>query len=280
MSLSTKYSFLSVVLAVFCLIPSHCSAGKVIFLNGTSSAGKSSIAQMLKQKLTTSKVTIVSYDNILFDTLKKVALEKKFDVGAIQGFKELQETLHENAINPEELAQRVDEALFELVKHRACYDDYVILDAVTEDENEFKVFKEKTSNFDLLHVLVYCGPKKLVEHVFQRNKSNNKDEHRSAVGCLVQFYSMYQPCSENELCIDTIQTKELRMLVNKELKTAQPPLEEEEIFKAEMDVVQKFKLDVQDTVVIKPFFLYDAIVNTGISSSQACAQQIIEKLSL
>jgi chloramphenicol 3-O-phosphotransferase len=279
---SKRYSSLYLTLVFCILVLSNCSAGTIILLNGTSSAGKSSIAQELTNMLTAHTVASISYDEVLGRVLRTMAKEKGYSCTENQSLNDLCKMLPDGALDRVEFGHRIDSMLHDEIRKLVEIHKFVIVDAATEDQEDYAIRMQQLAGLNVFHILVYCNPEKLMEHVSKRNLSDNKDEHRTIVNPFAQFYSIYKPAQSNEHCIDTLDIKKTNALLGVVLEKAQPMLNDEEKAEATQlllkNFVQKFKCDEQATIKINPFFTYDLLVDTSTVSAEACAQQIVKKL--
>lgn len=193
----------------------------MILLNGTSSAGKSSVARELCNTLPDCKYFHADKD--------------------LQG-----------------------QDLLRVVRNASFNHQYVVFDS--------KCYGPLKSAFpfidrDVCFVLVYCPLDKLLSHVIKRNSFGISQDYRTFQLALCQFFHMYQLEEDKNLCLDQIAWKKfLQICDNLENK------------KNKFEIVDycKRKFLHQGIIQFKPYYLYDLIINTGIYSSQKCAQQIIE----
>lgn len=226
-----KYSFLSLTFVLLGLIASNCFSGTVIMLNGTSSAGKSSIARDLQKALVPDKIEILSIDIIFYEVAREMIAELGHPVDPDQSWEELCASLPENLeLSEKDMVPRAEKKLYEKVKKHTAEDTYVIIDAVMCKPQHAEVWAQKLQGLDVQNVLVYCTPSKLLEHVIQRNKGPQEEEHRPLTQPFFQFFSMFA-IQKDELCtcIEEINVQELDALINENFVETMPTMDERDL---------------------------------------------------
>lgn len=258
----------------------------VIVLNGTSSAGKSSIAHALQNAFYPEKIEVLSIDTVFYEVARKYIEEQGYDVDPNKNFTELCASLPETfEIDGDRLLPRAETELFERVKKYAQTDNYVIVDAVINNAKEAEKWTQVLETLSVYHILVYCAPNKLLERLMQRNHSNIVEEHRGLAQPFEQFFDMYRVQKQEALPIDEINVLELDDLIQNNIVKKEPMMQAEDQTEAQraLEVYKKKFLNTDaETIKIVPedFIVFDCVVNSSILSSQECAQQIIEKLNL
>ena len=222
--------------------PKTSPQGKVIILNGTSSAGKSSIVRELQKLARQKPYEVVSFDAIYYandfrlarETLiewlpKKVkrelgAKEKAWilreDLGVVD---EVLKTLKEKRrkelpdidlyVLPGErddfdelLSVRAGKEMSRMIIDFASQGRNVILDVPIDNFDGFLSCKNLESVF---LIDVYCSPAVLVEHVKARNTSGALEEERSFFQAIGQFSEIYRGWRSGDVYpIDTFKEKE------------------------------------------------------------------------
>lgn len=230
--------------------------GSLIVLQGTSSAGKSSIAQRL-QTILPCDWSIVALDTFLGPELVSRAVQEGL---IIDGMSELecQKIIADHI--PELFSffdasvwRRIKVDTYAFVAKEICAGRHIILDTVLQ-KDEFEVdscFMTHLKNFPVSIVLVYCSPFHLVEHTNIRNDCGDFTQTRDLDRVLQMFCDLYVPvsCDQDEFVDQLI----------------------------EADMLDQRLRDLFGTVSIKPSFgSYDCIVNTGLMSVQACAERIAQ----
>lgn len=258
----------------------------VIVLNGTSSAGKSSIAQALQKALYPEKIEVLSIDTVFYEIAREYIEEQGYEVDPNKNFTELCASLPETfEIDGDNLLPRAETELFERIKKYAQTDKYVIVDAVINNSKEAEKWAQVLEKLSVYNILVYCSPNKLLERVMQRNQSNIIEEHRGIAQPFEQFFAMYCVQKTETFSIDEINALELDDLIQKNIVEKKHTMEQDEQTEAKraLKVYKKKFLNTEaKTIKIVPedFIVFDLVVNSSILSSQECAQQIIEKLNL
>lgn len=281
---------LSVILFSFVFFFSQQASPVVILLNGTSSAGKSSIAHELTQQLREA-VEIVSFDQVFFDTAVSMVRKRGYAVENVSCLCELTEKMLLERPDDKDLPSQeviVAEAFLEMekrIRFLAAQGKHVIVDALTESAEDAAMQAGWISGIQVLHVLVYCSPMCLVDHVDKRNSSGCSCDYRTLCQCLTQFFAMYKKSAAEECSIDELNAGELEQVLDKAKEEVRADVDATEDEKREFEVnVQKLIhedlcLKECDVLKIVPagFVKADIIFNTGISSPQECAQKIFEK---
>lgn len=213
---------ISIVIFSFicCLINSNASACDqqpkskpwVILLNGTSSAGKSTITKEFVKEYPELKPVIIKFDDLLEEAL----------------FKEMQQKIQQlgiNATTREEMQNKLSSS-----KRAECYQAVadqqraikkkmrdgvvaslkqgknVIIDTVIGDDDYentkewFETLNTLSNTFPVFCALVYCPLKLLVSRVVSRNSMNTLKEQRNLQNVIELFGSMYTSQKSTTLC--------------------------------------------------------------------------------
>ena len=252
--------------------------GKVVLLNGTSSAGKTTMLNELKKIDDTIKV--ISFDGFWgpytkahpTDELDELAKIARIDENAKQKLNKLAEAYVRNAFD----------SFYAQIKDEALKYNIVIVDTVIEDVKEFDKLAQALGGIPLTNVVLYCPLDITLERLRQRNIAGiDPRDFRQPVS---QYKLLYKPQEQpSEVVVDTIISKDLKQLVragiDEYLKNPPEDLKDqidlvakelEDLYK---DFVKHFKLDDLEKVVIVPVRPYALILNCK-KSTQERAQEL------
>jgi len=242
----------------------------VIILNGTGSAGKSSLARALSETLD-GNVVVISHDSILTELMNREAVNKHGLRSRSQLGKKLWDELYDGIC----CSQAYDIIIKMIHAYKEC-ETYLIVDVVIDSEELNTRFKEALSKEHCFNVTVYCSPARLVEHVEKRNKLKNRDELRSVETPLDIYFDMYRVAQPGQpaLVLDRKETVEAFKKA-KAMLTGFWNKKELEFLKAlEEDFMNAFELhEPVEKVHVTPRFGCDFIIDAGLKSPQACAQE-------
>ena len=242
-------------------------AGMIVLLNGTSTAGKSSLVKEL-QKQSGNAFFVISFDDFISKYEK--AIDSQLDF----------------------IVERDDE-FFKYIKDSSKIYDKVLVDTVDHET----VF-EKYDNFlgeGLIKILVYAPLPELLKRVEKRNhQPEYENEHLKLFLAFTQFLSLYKMQSEsNEPTIDKIHTADIKNIlceIKKELdefdvkypainpgylpaSISERAVAYEKLVQDAQDLF-KFK-DHRKIKIIARQQIWDLTVNSGANSSVECAHEIL-----
>ncbi len=168
----------------------------VIFLNGSSSVGKTSIAKAI-QKIAQIPFMLIGIDNIIEMMPEKL---NKWKGGfAEEGFwwkKSLdkdKQVIYELQAGP--FAQKISNTFQELVKCLICQNHNVIVDEVALDKNHMNIWRNQLSNFNVLYIKL-VAPLEILE-ARERARGNRM------IGSARAFYYKEDKTNFYDLEIDT-----------------------------------------------------------------------------
>ena len=280
-----KKTLVLLLLLVLCAL-AHAKKppGVLLLLDGTGSAGKSSIGRELQSSL--KQAVFLNEEMLVFnaynDLLRKHKLQPPKPLHNIGEMIRYRQTLPG-------AAQAVLKQEFKLTSDAYIQRDtrrlirqsmgqghpIIILDNTLWKPELVQKWHEETRGYNTLHVLVYCPLNNLLEHIQKRNRAPQSYEHRDLSLPLEMYFSMYTPAPRG---IDTLERSKVKrdlracFAYQKTLTGRTPPDSLQQTY------LHRFHLDVQGKVQIAPFFAYDLVVNTGTSSPRACAAQIQSRL--
>lgn len=294
LSLTKQYFMLalSLLTCVPACQPMDSKTGTLILFNGTGSAGKSSTARELVKALGNS-AEFMSEELLNYKVLSSVFI--KFGLKPCENFEKTIEFLNslpkEDDLN-QKMKAYTEEHASELRENEMCrlIGQYikegksVIIDNPMWEKETLEKWQQATVGLPVLHVMVYCSLDKLLEHISARNKSDDKCEERSIIEPFHMYSKIYQPVvKSSKRYIDTLERSTVLDIMNKAMEKAQQSSHDDDhaLNKDFIDdFLKTFGLDTVDTLQIAPFCDYDLMVNTGTTTAQKCAEQIIATLSL
>ncbi len=267
---------------------SATSPGSIILLNGTSSAGKSTLLkELLKLSPTLFQLKV---DDYYAPELKKKAQELGWNE-QLDGnpWLYLHRYLTKKTGNYY-FDTEVREALFTevpayypIAKSAALEGKSVIIDTVLEYESSYQQFFEFFQHTKIISILLYCPLNVLLVRVEQRNKSGIPGEYRPAFLSFEQFPAMYKiQETDDEQVVDTIKTLTMMTALYTAIKDLidqnipKEYLPKLEVFKQQF--IKQFKLDEKEEVTLVSRHRYDLIVNSFTSSPQEVSLEILKIL--
>lgn len=246
--------------------------GTVVLLNGTSSAGKTSIMYEL-QKIYGDAYQIVLLD----DFIRLYVLE------------------HPEAIDSsiaKDALQKHWDALFTLfyqhINTLIVSGKNVFVDTL-EYQDEYELHTLLLAQTRIITILVYCPPHVIVEHVEKRNQSGDEREQRAIGQAFRQFAEFYRVKeSAEDVVIDRINTVLIKNALDKakeeidlDVQHAPSDVALEKAMKNDqfyLHFVQRFTLDEQQEIALVPTCSWDLIVNASVDTPWEIAQKIVAYL--
>ena len=157
---------------------SNIQPGIVILLNGTSSAGKSTLVKEL-QKI---------YNHTLY-------------VASIDDFMMTREGCHPKTRYPN---------FYNHIKEMALSGKNVLVDTV-QYQREYERYDEILKPCNVIKILVYCPLSALIMHVQKRNQLQDPRERRTIGAAFEQFLTLYKTkSSKKDIIIDQITTSKIK----------------------------------------------------------------------
>lgn len=276
-----------VVFIFLLFIPSILnSLGCLILLNGTSSAGKSSIAKCLQQIVKGS--VILDLDELFWSNMIATGIDMKI-IDKEQSYEQQYNIAkqHKKILYKELKARRTlttRQELATLANKLAKEGKVVIVDSPMGifKQQELSEFYNLVQDIPCYSVLVYCPFASLISHVIRRNQSGQFDQKRRMKGVLDQFLALYS-CSKDVL--DTIGCLSFTDLY-KGLEMAQVDIARETSVEESNQIIkvfgkkymQKFKLEDYQVVSIEARCFFDFCINTAIYRPDEAALQICKSI--
>ena len=209
--------------------------GNIVLFNGTSSAGKSSLAEVMVQESKT-KYEVVSFDDFRRSYLKEhglTGLNRKQSTDFL-------ESLYRHAKTQSEAGRNV---IIDTVEFDLGYDKYC------EILNCPKVIK----------AIVYCPLDSILKRIDARNSADEPSGRRPVLLSFQQFLQMYRlQSSPAELVVEKTTTSRIRAALVEAGKKAGNSKQYEALYQ---QYVKAFGIDKDQEVVIVPNGKYDLAIN-------------------
>src|SRR3954470_18438019 len=222
--------------------PVPAAPGEIVLLNGTSSAGKSSLAESMIRDCK-QKYEVVSFDDFYHSYLKKHGLA---------GFNR----------------EQYDDFLLSLYRHVKAQSEAgqnVIIDTV-EFELAYDKYCEILDCSKVIKVIVYCPLDHILKRIDRRNNTGDASGRRPVLLSFQQFLQMYQrQASPEELVVERTSTGRLRAGLVEAGKKAGNPRQYAFLYQ---QYVKTFGIDKDQELVIVPRRKYDLVINTRASSKK------------
>jgi chloramphenicol 3-O phosphotransferase len=229
-------ALLLVWLSLFAALPLLAAQGTIVLLNGTSSAGKSSLAETMVQQSRT-KYEVISFDDFRA-SYEKNQQPKRW------GFKEYSDVMT---------------GLYQHAKAEADAGKNVIIDTVEFDRN-YDAYCQILDCAKVIKAIVYCPPEHLMKRIEKRNSSGVPSNRRPLLLSFDQFVQTYKSqTSTNELVVARTHTRVLREALNEAIQKAGTSRQYQSLYQ---QWVKAFGIDKDQDVVIVPKGKYDLVVNT------------------
>lgn len=258
------------------------SFGRIILLNGTSSAGKSSVVSEFVRlnpdykalSIDTFKLELFTSEALKLKIIKRPE-ELKY-VEQIGDFIKLQPAVRRTELYAHfnQIIDHITELFYDHIVSYARINQNIIIDDVIILNSELQNVFTKLEPYDVTMILAYCPFNTLPARVTKRNKTGNKAEYRTLDSVLSQFSYIYTP-TKKKRGIVKIAYKTFNHTIN--LASSFIKSQEEFMqFKNEMDrqLIQNRKLQNTTHLHLKPRLKYDHIINTGKSDPTKSAISI------
>jgi deoxyadenosine/deoxycytidine kinase len=248
--------FLLVATSLQVFTQAFIQPGIIIILNGTSSAGKTTLVAALHAINDTLYVASI-------DTYMRAHQHGSWETKCIGFYKEISEKAWagHNVI--------VDTVLY--------HNNYTKYDALLK--NHDGTSDRQPQPIKLIKILVYCPLDSIVAHVQARNRGTNSLEHRSVHTAFVAFCSLYmlQNCA-HDIVIDTIDSSKTKAALHNACRTihSKSPKYIKKQQKINRKIIHQFKLNSVDKMRLTPKHPWDLIVNTATDTPETIAQNIAD----
>lgn len=169
---------------------------------------------------------------------------------------------------------------YKFIKEKIISGKNILVDTVLYHKKQAKYDALLTAgSTKLIKILVYCPLDCLVAHVQKRNLSGNALEHRSVNQSFRAFLSLYTMSLTNGTkVIDKLHSSAMKnaltLAMESIAKTAEKRRSHQE--KTNKKVFNQFDLEKSRTISISPKHQWDFIVNTSVDSPHVIAQRIVD----
>ncbi len=261
------------------------AAGTIVFLNGTSSAGKSSIRRVLPGFLE-GPTQIVDFDRVAREILYNMVKERGYTPDSNLDLLTFIAICPESFLNKQDIIDLYPAAqkkAYDLIRRFFLDGSNVITETLVSGAYDTRICLEALHDLPVMFTFVYCSPKVLLNHVLDRNQSDDKDEHRGDIlEPFILFSEVYKRAEDNDCCIDIICKNDIDTLFDRIAESIGTDDQNKEAYLRVNTVrnafKKKFELDVQQEARIAPILEYDCIINTNSLSPQECAKQFVHDL--
>ncbi len=252
----------------------------IILLNGTTTAGKTSIAGELKKQLETQ---ILPVEVLALDTFCTPKVLWALGINRCTSFR-----ANASLITPLEMEEMIKKSHEELCTAvRTAYEQgkVVIVDTPAYRKEEINFYQQELADLHATWSLVYCPVSNLVDRVIERNKGE-MSEQRSVLQALDQFRHLYT--SKTLHPIDTLSQETFYATCDKARQ--QHDIMQSKIlgiFQGIQNAICPFDLNtIQESMLenlsddnaetkIGPVVQHDCIVNTKLDNPAMCALKIL-----
>ena len=222
--------------SLFAAVNLLAEPGKIVLFNGTSSAGKSSLAEVVVQD-SKGKFEVVSFDDFRRSYREKLGITW-FNREQYEDFRA---SLYRHAKAQSEAGRNIiiDTVEFDLAYYKYCE----ILDCPR-----------------VIKAIVYCPLEHLLKRIDRRNSADDPAGRRPVLLAFQQFLQMYKPqTSAEELVVEKTNTSRMRAALFEAGKKAGNPKQFESLYK---EYVKAFGIDKDQEVVVVPKGKYDLVLDT------------------
>ncbi len=211
------------------LLATSIEPGWLVILDGTSSAGKSSVARHLKSKLLNKTKRSFNYESLDDFNTRKEDAEKKTQASKSHHStpKSMSSRSLERSEDTEDRSDSEDEDdeddddddsqadYLQYIKDLATNGKNVVGDTVLRDDQDIKEYKSIIGKDDkTICALVYCPAVEVPRRVEARNLSGNKDEERTLYQAISQIPDMFAITSKATVqTIDSVTKKEVEQIL-------------------------------------------------------------------
>lgn len=276
------------------MIANHCSGmdmipiedQRVIVLNGTTTAGKSTIAAKIKERLEAQSLSV---EVLAIDTFMVPKVQLALGINRLNPLNCFVPNI--DIITASEIEAMGKESQVELctAARAACgQGKIVIIDAPIYRPDQVDFYKKSLTGFKTTWALVYRPLPSLVDGIISRNQKSGLSDRRSLLQGLYQFSCMYH--GYVGITLDSLSQESLYSICDKAekehaivqdhtfdfLKSVQKAICPFSFDDIRQSLLDKLLLNNGVTTEICSVVQHDCIVNTAIFDSNVCAQTIID----
>ena len=235
-------AFLVCCLSVLAWINAPAAPGRIILFNGTSSAGKSSLAEVLVQESKTK------YEVVSFDDFHRAYREKR-GVAGLDG----------------EQYGALLAAFYRHARGRSDAGANVIIDTV-EFERAYDKYCEVLDCPKVIKAVVYCPLDQILKRVDRRNSAEGTNGRRPVLLAFHQFLQMYKvQSSTNELVVERTDTARIRKALAEAGQKVGKSRQYESLY---ANYVKAFGIDKDQELVLVSKKKFDLVLNTRAQSKK------------
>lgn len=241
-----------ICLGLLAALNGFAAAGHIVLLNGTSSAGKSSLAEAIIAE-STNRFEVVSFDDFYH------AYRARHRVSRLTG-------------------GQYQDFLLSMYRHARALSDAatnVIIDTV-EFDRAAGAYCDILNCSNVIKAVVYCPLQDILARIDRRNGSPNPSDHRAVLICFQQFLETYKlQSSPAELVVEKTSTGVIRAaLVEAGRKTNNPRLYDSLYRQYE----EAFGIDRDREIILVPKGKYDLVLNTRANTKRKNVRLVEEFL--
>jgi chloramphenicol 3-O-phosphotransferase len=227
--------------------------GRIVLFNGTSSAGKSSLAEVLVAE-SPRKFEVVSFDDVYHSYRKEHGITR---------------------FNPQQYRQFLT-ALYRRARSRADAGRNVIIDTV-EFDLDYDRYCEILNCSNVVKAIVYCPLDQILPRIDRRNSADDPSGRRPVLLAFQQFVQMYQPqSSPDELVVERTTTTRIR---NALVEAGQKAASRQQFQTLSNQYVKAFGIDRDRELVLVPKGKYDLVLDTRANTKKENARQLEHSLN-
>lgn len=293
-----KYNYFCFFIFIGLIFSAECNTagqGKIIFVNGSCSSGKSSIVKILAQKL---NAKTFAFDELVMPIVLKKFITKhygKFLAFFINGFVMRnffssidflsEKTKYKFQIKfcndlRAGLAVEPTKKMYRDAKNAADLGGNVVIESplFLWDGVDFLNCLSEFEGANISYVLAYCPWNDVVERLKKRNSSPNKKVHRELDWVVGNYMNCFDisPDYRGKNYLEYIESSNVRKVV---AEYAQPQYKKKQLHlmaETQNIALQKFPQDIG--YYIYPRFKYNLTVNTKINTSEQGAALILDSI--
>lgn len=235
-------------LSLFAWLQVLAAPGQIILFNGTSSAGKSSLAEVMVAESKT-KYEVVSFDDFLHS---------------------YQEKRRTGRLNGEESGDFLG-SLYRHVRQQSEAGKNIIIDTVEFDRASGR-YCDILNCSNVVKAVVYCPLQHILKRVEKRNSSGVPSNRRPVLLSFQQFLEMYKrQTSPEELVVEKTTTGVIRAALVEAGRKANNPKQYEALYK---NYIHAFGIDQDREIIIVPKGKYDLVLNTKANTKKENVQRV------
>lgn len=276
-----RFKFLFILCAGLSCISIRVMAGTIFFLNGTSSAGKSSITRILPALLK-EPTEIVDIDAVALELLQITLQNRNYKFNQSLDIFSLIESTPESILSKQDIINLYPTAqkkAYELVRKFFLEGKNVITETVVFGAYDTRQCMQALHDLPVMFIFVYCSPTILLKHILARNQSGDEAESRDILASFFMFLEVCKKHKEGDYCIDSMNIIEINSLFDS-IHSSLDGSHTNETISLQVNALRDnflhiFELDKFDNAMVAPMLQYDCVINTNLSTPKDCAAEIV-----